>query len=78
MARYVDECLASGNEPEQIARGLIAWRESDSWSPSQIPSFVHKATAKPTRKRGQSKPSVAAEGAVALAEQMIAEGLTRG
>lgn len=78
MARRIDECLAAGVGPEQIARGLVAWRESDSWSPSQIPSFVHKAGAKPTRKRGQSKPSVAAEGAVTLAEQMIAEGLTRG
>ncbi|MGW5316740.1 hypothetical protein [Nocardia thailandica] len=78
MARRIDECLAAGVGPEQIARGLVAWRESDSWSPSQIPSFVHKASAKPPRKRGQGKPSAAAEGAVTLAEQMIAEGLTRG
>lgn len=74
VAQRIDECLQSGVEPEQIARGLLAWNASDSWSSSQIPSFVHKAAASGRRRPGRSKASDAAANAIAIAEQMIAEG----
>lgn len=77
MAQRIDECLASGIDPEQIARGLGEWHASDSWSTSQIPSFVHKAGAK-SKPRGSAKPSQAAGDALALANEMIAKGMTRG
>lgn len=74
VAQRIDECLQSGVEPEQIARGLLAWNASDSWSSSQIPAFVHKAAATGRRRPGRSKASDAAANAIAIAEQMIAEG----
>jgi hypothetical protein len=77
IAQRVDECLASGVPPEQIARGLIAWHESPITATSQIPSFVHKAAAK-TARRGRSKPTDRALDATQIAEQMIREGLTHG
>lgn len=51
----IDDCLQSNIPPAAIAAGLKAWTESDSWAPTQIPMFVHKAnnratTGKPTRK----------------------------
>jgi hypothetical protein len=74
----VDECLQSGVAPEQIAQGLMDWHGSKISATSQIPSFVHKAGATPAKQHGQSKPSRAAGGAIALAEEMIAKGLTNG
>lgn len=52
----IDKCLKSNISPQAIAQGLKAWTASDSWSPTQIPQFVHKAansrstTGKPTAK----------------------------
>lgn len=54
----IDKCLNSNIPPPAIAAGLKAWTASDSWSPTQIPRFVHKAnnrngnttTGKPTAK----------------------------
>jgi hypothetical protein len=44
----VDHCLIAGISTAAIAAGLEAWTQSDSWAPSQIPKFVHKANnAKP-------------------------------
>lgn len=77
IAQRVDDCLASGVPPEQIARGLIAWHDSPIGATSQIPSFVHKAAAKGAR-RGRSKPTDRALDATQIAEQMIREGMTRG
>ncbi|WP_280447840.1 hypothetical protein [Nocardia cyriacigeorgica] len=77
IAQRVDECLASGVPPEQIARGLIAWHDSPITATSQIPGFVHKAAAK-TARRGRSKPTDRALDATQIAEQMIREGMTRG
>lgn len=77
IAQRVDDCLASGLEPDQIARGLIAWSESPVGATSQIPAFVHKA-AGTQRTRGRGKPSAAAGDAIALAQEMIAKGMTRG
>lgn len=51
----IDKCLNTNIPPPAIAEGLKAWTASDSWSPTQIPKFVHKAnnrstTGKPTAK----------------------------
>jgi hypothetical protein len=51
----IDKCLKSSIAPHAIAVGLKAWTTSDSWSPTQIPTFVHKANSrapngKPTEK----------------------------
>lgn len=76
VAQRIDECLASGVPAEQIARGLIAWHESPITATSQIPSFVHKAAAKQVQ-RGRSKPTERALSAMEIAENMIAQGVTR-
>lgn len=76
MAQRVDDCLASGVAPDQIAQGLIAWSESPVGATSQIPAFVHKA-AGTQRPRGQGKAAQAAGDALALANEMIAKGMTR-
>jgi hypothetical protein len=39
----VNKCLDAGIPQDAIAAGLQAWTQSDSWSPTQIPRFVHKA-----------------------------------
>ena len=54
----IDKCLKSGIPPPSIAAGLQAWTASDSWSPTQIPNFVHKAN----NRRGTSKPTAKALG----------------
>lgn len=53
----IHNCLKRGIPPPAVAAGLKAWTDSDSWSPTQIPNFVHKAnnrrngtTGKPTEK----------------------------
>lgn len=76
IAQRVDDCLSSGVDVEQIARGLVAWRDSPITATSQIPSFVHKATAK-TAQRGRSKPTDRALSAMEIAENLIAGGNTR-
>src|SRR5690625_415373 len=43
IATQIDSCLAAGIPVEAIAAGLDAWQNSDSWAPSQIPSFVRTA-----------------------------------
>ena len=75
IAQRVDECLASNVSPEQIAAGLTAWSESTVSAASQIPAFVHKAGSK---RPGRTKPTARAMDALAMAEQMIEEGLTLG
>lgn len=73
----VDRCLSSGITPDAIGAGLQAWTASDSFAPTQIPKFVHKASAQ-TGQRARTKPTDRARGAMDMAEQMIQEGLTRG
>lgn len=51
----IDNCIKGGISPPAIAAGLRAWTDSDSFAPSQIPSYVHKAAnrgrnGKPTAK----------------------------
>jgi hypothetical protein len=55
IAKQIDKCLKSDIPPPAIADGLKAWTASNSWSPTQIPNFVHKSanrrtTGKPTAK----------------------------
>ncbi|WP_157116938.1 hypothetical protein [Nocardia vaccinii] len=76
IAQRVDDCLASGVGVEQIARGLVAWHNSPITATSQIPSFVNKAAPK-TAQNGHGKPTTRAVSAMELAEQMIAQGVTR-
>lgn len=76
IAQRIDECLSSGVDTDQIARGLVAWRDSPITATSQIPSFVHKAAAK-TAQRGRSKPTNTALDAHQIVEDMIAGGITR-
>ncbi|QIS00972.1 hypothetical protein F5X71_00285 [Nocardia brasiliensis] len=73
----IDSCLAAGIPPPAIAEGLKAWTESDSWSPTQIPNFVHKA-ANARGKRGRSKPTERAVDAMAAAEELLREVRTLG
>lgn len=47
VAAAIGRCLASGIPTPAIAEGLKAWNASDSWSPTQIPHFVHKANNRP-------------------------------
>ncbi len=53
----IDKCLKRGIPPPAIAAGLKAWTDSDSWSPTQIPNFVHKANnrSKPTNGKPTEK-----------------------
>lgn len=44
----IDKCLKRGIPPPAIAAGLKAWTDSDSWSPTQIPNFVHKSSNRST------------------------------
>ncbi|MBF6291827.1 hypothetical protein IU454_08110 [Nocardia farcinica] len=73
----IDSCLAAGIPPPAIAAGLKAWTESDSWSPTQIPAFVHKA-ANARGRRGRSKPTEKAVDAHAAAEELLREVRTLG
>lgn len=53
----IDKCLKRGIPPPAVAAGLKAWTDSDSWSPTQIPNFVHKASnrSKPTNGKPTEK-----------------------
>ncbi|WP_433592295.1 hypothetical protein [Nocardia sp. CA-145437] len=73
----IDKCLAAGIPPPAIAEGLRAWTDSDSWSPTQIPNFVHKANSR-GRSRGRSKPTERAVDAAAAAEELLREVKTLG
>ncbi|MGW4124744.1 hypothetical protein [Nocardia sp. NPDC004711] len=78
----IDKCLKAGIPPPAIAEGLQAWTDSDSWSPTQIPNFVHKANSvgnrASRRQRGRSKPSERALDAMQIAENLISKGVTHG
>lgn len=70
VAKEIDSCLHAGIPPEAIAAGLEAWTASDSWSPTQIPNFVHKANNR--RSNGHGKATEKALGYADAAEQLIA------
>ncbi|MCU1640891.1 MAG: hypothetical protein JWN03_1166 [Nocardia sp.] len=73
----IDNCLRAGIPPLAIAAGLKAWTASDSWSPTQIPNFVHKATNARGRP-GRSKPTERAVDAMTAAEELLREVTTHG
>lgn len=56
----IDNCLTRGIPPPAIVAGLKAWTDSDSWSPTQIPNFVHKANNR--GRPGHGKPTEKAMG----------------
>jgi hypothetical protein len=62
----IDKCLRSAIPPAAIAAGLQAWTSSDSWSPTQIPRFVHKAN-----NRAVGKPTQKALGYDEAADQVL-------
>lgn len=64
-----DRCLRSQIPPEAIAAGIREWADSDSWSPTQIPTFVAKAAARTGR---TTKPTETALGYQDAAETLIA------
>lgn len=76
----VDKCLKAGIPPPAIAEGLQAWTDSDSFSPTQIPNFVHKAASSGNRasrrQGGRGKPTDRALDAMQIAENLISEGAT--
>lgn len=72
----IDKCLKSGIPPKLIAAGLEAWSRSDSWSPTQIPNFVHKA-ANSRGRVGRSKPTERVLDASQAAEELLREVTTR-
>ncbi len=71
-AIQVDQLLADGIDPHQIADGLKAWHASDSWSPSQIRRFVSKA-AKPANTSKPTKATLKAVDITAMGAALIAE-----
>lgn len=71
MAEQIDHCLHDGISPEAIAAGIQEWTASDSWSPSQIPNFVHKAASR-RRPNGVAKPTEKALDYDDAAERLLA------
>ncbi len=67
----VTPLIAQGIPPEQVATGIRAWEASDSFSATQIASFVHKAGAKAAQPSGIGKPTSKAMGHLASAERLI-------
>ncbi|WP_051637731.1 hypothetical protein [Rhodococcus sp. UNC363MFTsu5.1] len=63
--------IAQGIPGQQVANGIRAWEASDSFSPTQIAAFVHKAGAKASAPSGQGKPTTKALGHLASAERLI-------
>lgn len=68
----IDRCLRSAIPPDAIAAGIQEWTRSDSWSPSQIPKFVHKAANRSAGHNGVGKPTLKALDYDTAAEQLIA------
>lgn len=68
-----DKCLRSQIAPDAIAAGIREWANSDSWSPTQISTFVAKAAARVARTAdGIGKPTENALGYQAAGEALIA------
>jgi hypothetical protein len=68
----IDKCLKRGIPPPAIATGLKAWTDSDSWSPTQIPNFVHKAN----NGGGNGKPTAKALGYDTALQELLQEVTT--
>ena len=73
VSTVIDECLRSDIPPRAIAAGIEEWTRSDSWSPSQIPKFVHKAANRRRPTNGVGKPTEAALSYQDAAEALLAQ-----
>ncbi|MGW2095805.1 hypothetical protein [Promicromonospora sukumoe] len=67
----VTPLIAQGIPTKQVAAGIRAWEASDSFSATQIASFVHKVGAKASAPAGIGKPTSKAMGHLASAERLI-------
>jgi hypothetical protein len=72
IGKQIDECLRDGIPPVAIANGLRAWTDSDAFSPTQIPNYVHKAN-NASRNRGVGKPTEKALGYDAALNELLQE-----
>lgn len=70
----VTPLIAQGIPPKQVADGIRAWEASDSFSPTQIPAFVHKVGTKACAPTGVGKPTTKAVGWLEAGNELI-EGL---
>lgn len=77
ISAVFDECLQAQIPPDAIAAGMNEWTQSDSWAPSQIPKFIHKAANRTQPTNGVGKPSQAAMSYQDAAEQLLAKVTTR-
>jgi hypothetical protein len=68
----IDKCLRDTIPPHAIANGIREWAASDSWSPTQIPRFVAKASAR----SGNGKPTEKALGHDAALAELLQEVTT--
>ena len=73
VSAVIDECLRSGIPPIAIAGGIREWTDSNSWAPSQIPNFIHKAANRRRPINGVGKPTAAATSYADAAEALLAE-----
>lgn len=72
VGTQIDKCLREDIPPEAVAAGLKAWTDSDSWSPTQIPNFVHKANNRGVS-GGRGKPTAKAAGYDDALAQLLGE-----
>lgn len=71
VGKSIDKCLKSEIPAQAIADGLRAWSASNSWSPTQIPAFVHKANNHAPTTAG--KPTQKAQGIADAGAELLAE-----
>ncbi|QFP96678.1 replication initiation protein [Gordonia phage Denise] len=73
VAQEVDQLIADGISPHQIAEGVKAWHGSDRLYPSQIPAFVAKAARAAEPQPKATKATLRAVDTLAATEALIAE-----
>lgn len=76
VADQIDSLLQANIPTDAIVLGLDAWTTSDSFSPKQIPNYVHKAN-NGRRPNGVGKPTESALDYQAAAEQLLAKVSTK-
>lgn len=76
VGTQIDKCLRSGISTQAVAAGLKAWTDSDSWSPTQIPNFVHKANNRGRSNGTTGKPTEKALGYDAALTELLQEVTT--
>ncbi|QSM00108.1 RepA-like replication initiator [Gordonia phage Cashline] len=73
IAQEVDQLIADGISPHQIAEGVKAWHASDRLYASQIPAFVTKAARSAEPQPKATKATLRAVDTLAATEALIAE-----